>query len=68
MPLLALQCPLVVLLPLSDTSPLSFHGSQAAREAAQREKTEAFTCYPQAGPLAQLCLHQIRTSSPSQRP
>ena len=36
-PLLPLQCPLVVLLPLSDTSPLSFHGSQAAREAGQRE-------------------------------
>lgn len=38
MPLLPLQCPLVVLLPLSDTSPLSFHGSpQAARETSQRE-------------------------------
>lgn len=36
-PLPALQCPLVVLLPLSDTSPLSFHGSQAAREAERRE-------------------------------
>lgn len=37
-PLLPLQCPLVVLLPLSDTSPLSFHGSpQAARETSQRE-------------------------------
>lgn len=29
-----LQCPLVVLLPLSETSPLSFHGSHATREAA----------------------------------
>lgn len=39
MPLLPLQCPLVVLLPLSDTSPLSFHGSpQAARETGQRER------------------------------
>lgn len=31
-----LQCPLVVLLPLSETSPLSFQGSHAAREAAGR--------------------------------
>lgn len=31
-----LQCPLVVLLPLSDTSPLSFQGSHTAREAARR--------------------------------
>lgn len=31
-----LQCPLVVLLPLSETSPLSFQGSQAVREAAGR--------------------------------
>lgn len=38
-PLLPLQCPLVVLLPLSDTSPLSFHGSpQAARDTSQREE------------------------------
>ena len=34
---------LVVLLPLSDTSPLSFHGSQAVREAGG-ERTEDARC------------------------
>lgn len=36
MPLPPLQCPLVVLLPLSETSPLSFQGSHGARAAAGR--------------------------------
>lgn len=38
-----LQCPLVVLLPLSETSPLSFQGSHAARDAEHREHTATVT-------------------------
>lgn len=45
MPLLPLQCPLVVLLPLSDTSPLSFHGSpQAARETEKMGSAPGGLC------------------------
>lgn len=69
MPLLTLQCPLVVLLPLSDTSPLSFQGSQAAREADGREDKGRSHAVPRQHLLrAHLCLHQIQTNSPSQRP
>lgn len=52
-PLLALQWPLLVLLPLSDTSPPSFqpsfHGSQAAREAGQ-DNTQAAHRLPRGPP------------------
>lgn len=60
-PLLPLQCPLVVLLPLSDTSPLSFHGSQAAREAGQRQDRGCSGACP--------WVHsRFRTDSPGRRP
>lgn len=66
-PLLALQCPLVVLLPLSDTSPLSFHGSQAAREAGGGRREDAQGPVPRQnsghGPVCTGC----HTGSPGQR-
>lgn len=74
MPLPALQCPLVVLLPLSDTSPLSFHGSPAARAADQREDRRRSLVMPRPGlwpssvdarfqPTAPVRDHEIRVWS-----
>jgi len=48
-----LQCPLVVLLPLSETSPLSFQGSHAAREAAGRGHALPPSVWGQPNPSGQ---------------
>lgn len=67
-PLLPLQCPLVVLLPLSDTSPLSFHGSQAAREAGGEKRGDTHGPVPrQSSWHGPVCI-RFHKDSPGQRP